>query len=130
MTFNKDSRINPGRVQRRGRSASTGSGGMAVGGGLGGILLLLLGLFLGVDLTGLVDTSGGSTVQPADPAIQQNFDASCQTGEDANNDDNCRAAFTIASLDDYWESAAPAMGARFDYPGVVLFDHSTTSACG
>ncbi len=128
MTFNKTARINPNRVQRRGRSA--GSGGMAVGGGFGGLLLLALAMFLGLNLGDFSTGATGTTVEASDPEIQAEFNERCDAGEAANEYTDCRILYTIGALDDYWESAAPALGANFDYPGGVIFDGLTSTACG
>ena len=129
MTFNTGARLDPSRVQRRGRSA--GAGGMAVGGGVGGLLLLLVSAFLGFDVTGLFGgTSPESTVVAEDPALQQQLDQGCQTGADANERTDCLVVGTVNSLDSYWSSALPALGAGFEVPAVVLFDQVTSTACG
>ena len=128
MTFNKGARLDPSRIQRRGRAA--GAGGMAVGGGIMGIVLLLLGAYLGVDLTGFSGASDGSNVVQADPEKQADYEEKCQTGADANEFAECRVGGAINSLDEYWESAAPAIGADFNYPDVIIFDDVTSSACG
>ena len=128
MVFNRRARIETGRVQRRGRGA--GAGGMVVGGGAGTLILLLIALFFGVDLTGL---SGSNLSVPSvyeDPEVQAEFDQRCVTGEDANRYDDCRLAFAVAALDSYWESAAPALGIDFNHPGAVIFDGSTSTQCG
>ncbi len=129
MTFNSNARIKPGRVERRGRSA--GAAGMAGGGGVGMLILALVALFFGVDLFG---GGGGGVSNPvgvqADPAAQADYDARCQTGDDANKYDDCRVGFTVAALDDYWSSAAPAVGADFTRPGLVIFDGTTPTPCG
>jgi predicted metalloprotease len=128
MTFTTGARLDPSRVQRRGRSA--GAGGMAVGGGIGAILLVLLGSFLGVDLTGLMGGSGGSTVVAEDPALQAELEQECKTGADANSSTECLVVGTVNSLDSYWSSALPDLGTEFAYPGVALFDSQTSTACG
>ena len=128
MTFTTGSRLDPSRVQRRGRSA--GAGGMAIGGGIGAILLFLLGSFLGVDLTGLIGDGSGTTVVAADPTLQENFEEQCQTGADANSSTDCLVVGTVNSLDSYWSAAMPALGTEFAYPGVALFDSQTATACG
>lgn len=128
MTFTTGSRLDPSRVERRG--ASAGAGGMAIGGGIGGLLLLLVGAFLGVDLTGLLGGSSGSTVSANDPAAQAQLEQQCNTGEDANNSSDCLVVGTVNSLDSYWSSAVPALGAGFSYPEVVLFDSQTSTGCG
>ena len=129
MTFTSGSRLDPTRVQRRG--ASAGAGGMAIGGGIGGLLLLVVGAFLGVDLTGLLGGgSSGSTVSANDPAAQAQLEQKCKTGADANNSTDCLVVGTVDSLDSYWSSAMPALGATFSYPEIVLFDGQTSTGCG
>lgn len=130
MTFRNDARLDPSRIQRRG--ASTGAGGMAVGGGIFGLVVLLIAMFTGYDLSSLGIGTGdtGSNVTSNDPALQQQFEEACQTGANANERVDCLITATINSLDKYWESAAPAAGASFSYPGVVLYDSATSTPCG
>jgi predicted metalloprotease len=105
---------------------------MAIGGGIGGLVILLIGMFLGVDLSalGLGDGTSGSTVTAEDPELQAQYNEECQTGADANENVDCLIAGAINSLDSYWSTAAPAAGADFSFPGVVLFDDVQSTACG
>lgn len=129
MTFRDSARLDPGQVRRRGRSA--GATGMVVGGGLGGLVLLVVSLLLGVDLTSLgLGGSSGTGATTSDPAMQDDFEARCTSGEDANQWADCRVVGTVNSLNAYWSSAAPAAGADFTEPGVVVFDDITSTACG
>lgn len=129
MTFRENSRLDSSRVNRRSRGAT---GGVAVGGGLGGILLVILGLIFGVDLSSLAGggSVGSSDVSTSDQEAQADFDQRCQTGADANEYADCRVLATVQSLDDYWETAAPQAGIRFSYPEIVVFDAATSTACG
>ena len=80
MTFNDDANIKSGRVSRRGRNT-----GLAVGGGgLGIVAIFLVGQLLGVDLSGLVDP--GAAPGP----VQETSLDQCATGEDANENLDCR----------------------------------------
>ncbi|MCJ7827220.1 MAG: neutral zinc metallopeptidase [Demequinaceae bacterium] len=129
MTFREDARLDPSRIQRRGRG--TGASGMAVGGGLGGVILLVVAMLFGFDLSSLgFGTDTGSSVTAADPEIQADFEAMCQSGTAANESSECRVVGAINSLDAYWSTAVPAAGAKFTYPGVVVFDSMTSTACG
>lgn len=129
MTFRNDARLDPSRVQRRGRA--TGATGIAVGGGLGGLLLLVVGMLFGVDLSSLGLGSGaGSHVTVSDPDMQADFEARCASGESGNEWADCRVAGTVNSLDVYWSSAVEAEGFKFEYPTVVVFDDLTSTACG
>lgn len=120
MTFNPNANISGGKASKRGRNT-----GIAVGGGVGVLALFLLSQFLGVDLTGL---AGGGPQQPAasDSALEQ-----CLTGEDANENVECRMKGASASLEQYWAAEAGELG--FDYVSpnnLILFDASTTTGCG
>jgi predicted metalloprotease len=129
MTFNPGARLDPSRIQRRG--ASAGAGGMAIGGGIGGLLLLLVGAYFGIDLTGILGGgTSGSAISANDPAAQQQLEQKCTTGASANASTDCLVVGTVDSLGSYWSSAIPALGGSFSYPQVVLFDSQTSTGCG
>ena len=120
MTFNPNADIGGGKTSKRGRNT-----GIAVGGGLGVIALVIISQLLGVDVTGLLGGGGG---QPAaeDSALQE-----CQTGQDANERIDCRMKGAAASLEDYWVDAAPTIGVAYASPqGFVLFTDADATGCG
>lgn len=121
MTFNPDADISGGRTSRRGRTT-----GIAVGGGLGVVALFVLSQFLGFDVTGLL---GGGQQQEAAPESSLE---ECQTGADANARVDCRMRGAAASLEDYWQEAAPAdLAVAYRPPqDFVLFDQTVSTACG
>jgi predicted metalloprotease len=116
MTFNEGSDISSGRTSRRGRNTAIGIGG----GGLGILAIVLIGQLLGVDLSGLVDPNAGSGTGE-DSSLEQ-----CQTGEDANENLDCRMKAAAASLEEYWEGtiegATPTQ--------IVLFTGGVNTGCG
>lgn len=116
MTFNEGSDISGGRTSRRGRNAGIAIGG----GGLGILAIFLISQLLGVDLTGLVDP-GTQTGTGEDSSLEQ-----CQTGQDANEDLDCRMKAAAASLEEYWSvtinGATPTE--------IVLFSGSVSTGCG
>lgn len=128
MTFNDNASINSGRVQRRRGGAG---GGVAIGGGVGGIIIVLLFLLFqfigGGDATSSLDGLSNNT---QDQTTDGDYAAACDTGAEANASADCRVAGTITSLDDYWSDAMPALGRQLALPGIVVFDASTSSACG
>ena len=96
MTFNEGIRIDTSNT------TSTGGGGrgIALGGGLGGLAIALLALFLGVDPGPVLNQ------QQMGPAAQSQpgFDlAKCRTGADANNFVECRVVATGNSVDQVWQ---------------------------
>jgi predicted metalloprotease len=124
MTFRRDVDLDPGRVtDSRGRRVR--GGGIAVGGGLGGILLIVLALVFGVDLGGLLGAGGGLTEGP----IGSQAISECETGADANERQDCRLLGTIQSLDAYWAEAYAGQG-QFQPPGVEVFSDAVNTECG
>lgn len=124
MTFRSDFRKSGDRARRGGGG---GRGGIAVGGGIGGLLLVGLFLLLGGDPSQLQQPSqqGGGQGQ-----TQQGMDH-CQTGEDANNNVDCRIEFTGISVDRVREEQLPAQaGIAYQAPGIEIFSGSTQSGCG
>jgi uncharacterized protein len=132
MSFNEGTRLDPNRVQRRGPGGA--KGGMAIGGGIGGLIIVVLALILGIDPSllnldpGTAGTGGKAGVQ--DATVQKDFNDRCVTGASANTYADCRVLAVVESLDAYWADALPAAGFSHGLPGIVVFDRSTPTACG
>lgn len=118
MTFNPDADISGGRVSKRGRNTAIGIGG----GGLGLIAIVLIGQLLGVDLTGLVGSSDGTSSDPSAGAPL----SQCTTGAQANSDIDCRMQAAATSLDSYWSTTV----SNYTQPQLVIFDGATNTGCG
>ncbi len=123
MTFNEGMRIDTSTSSTSGGGRGPGRG-IAVGGGLGGLLIVVVALFLGVD---------PSTVIPQQPQMNtQNVEApafdlsQCKTGEDANNIVQCRVVATGNSLDRVWEQLMPG----YTRPQIRLFSGQVNTGCG
>ncbi|SDC92810.1 KPN_02809 family neutral zinc metallopeptidase [Rhodococcus tukisamuensis] len=134
MTFNEGAQITPGRVSVGG-SGGGGRGGrggkVALGGGLGGILVLVLALLFGGDPgTALGNLTGAQDdAQLGTGSLSQV--ANCKTGVDANRDVNCRVALTAESLDAVWaQELGKQTGTPYVMPGVMLFSGSVNTGCG
>lgn len=123
MSFNEGVSIDTSRASR-GRGGRTG--GVVAGGGVGGLLLVLLFVFLGGDPSQLpTGTPGG------DGGGQRAGDLSrCQDAQDANTDVECRIIATENSLDAYWREALPAAGGSYERPWTTVFDGQTDTGCG
>lgn len=119
MTFNDNARVNTGKVQRRrgGKAAMIGGGGA-----LGVLVLVLASQLLGVDLTPLSSMVGGGASGDQVVALEN-----CETGADANADDECRMAAAADSLDIFWDGQFES---GYRAPGVILYSSATDSACG
>ena len=125
MSFNEGTRLDPNRVQRRGPGGA--KGGMAIGGGIGGLIIVVLALILGIDPSllnldpGASGTGGNAGVQ--DATAQQDFNARCGTGRVRDRTyADCRVLAVVESLDAYWADALPAAGFSHELPGIVVFD--------
>jgi predicted metalloprotease len=94
MRFRPGARLNTGQVRDR-----RGAGGVAVGGGVGTILIVIVLAVLGVDLPGGAGSLplGGSSEQPATDLSQ-----TCRTGSDANQREDCRIVGVVNSVQEYW----------------------------
>jgi predicted metalloprotease len=126
MSFDNNSQLDAGRVGGGGR-------GVAVGGGIGGTLLLLVvGLLFGQDgIDALTGGGGGGQDTGAQSSVQQERAERCRTGEDANQYTDCRMIATAQSLDQFWEEYLPATtGERYVLPDVSLFEGRTGTGCG
>ncbi len=99
---------------------------MIGGGGLLGVLVLVLASqLLGVDLSplmGAVSGSGGASSSEQLVPLEN-----CETGADANENDECRMAAATDSLDVFW---AGQFESGYVQPGVILYSDYTDSACG
>lgn len=121
MTFNPDADISGHKTRRPGRTAAiAGVGGV----GVLGIIALIAGPLLGIDLSAFVGggTQGGGTSSTSD----QGTVLACETGEDANTQDDCRMAGAQVLLDDYWAGHVDGYVA----PQLYVFNGQTQSACG
>lgn len=124
MTFRDNAGIDSSQVRRSGGRGR----GIAVGGGLGGIVLVVVALLLGGDpstIIGQLGTGESSSTEPGG-AVEN-----CETGADANADVDCRVVATVNSLNQVWESQfAPQTGVAYVRPGVELFTSAVGTGCG
>jgi uncharacterized protein len=103
-----------GNIQdRRGR-------GVAVGGGVGAIVLALIAIVLGVDPGEL--TTGGPAVEQVPTAEPDAF-----TGQDEEAD---FVSVVLAHTEDTWHDLFARAGHRYEEPQLVLFSDAVGSACG
>ena len=120
MTFTEGGSFEGGRVRTR-----RGGRGAAIGGGVGGIVVLLGALLFNVDLSGIVGgLDGGAGAGQTEGSI-----GDC-TAEQANTTRECRLSAASQSLDAYWATALPAAGTEYVQPGVESFEGGTVTACG
>ncbi|HUF06473.1 MAG TPA: neutral zinc metallopeptidase [Candidatus Binatia bacterium] len=125
MTFRRDVNLDPGRVRDvRGRRVR--GGGIALGGGIGTIILIAAVLLFGGNLGDLAGLGGGTLNEG--PVGSQAI-SECETGEDANERQDCRIVGVIQSLDAYWGEEFADQGG-FQEPGVTVFSDGVNTECG
>ncbi len=108
------------RVEDR-RGSSTG-GRVVKGGGIIAVILVLLSVFTGKDLTGLLSFfDQGTSVQTEQPVNR---------GPRPDDDLAEMVGVILASTEDVWTELFSEQNARYHAPGLVMFDGSTASACG
>lgn len=115
-----------------GQRATSGGGGLAIGGGIGSVVLIGLYLLLGGSPSDIGALLGNEPSQSGthSQADDSSFDH-CRTAEDGNRYDDCRVMFTAMSVDNVWTAELPQQ-ADIEYarPGRVIFSGSTNSGCG
>ena len=85
-----------------------------VGGGIGAVLLALLALALGVDPSGLVQTTGPTPMATAAEDSAAQF-----------------ASVVLADTEEVWQEIfARELGQAYDVPTLILFSGAVQSACG
>lgn len=136
MKYNDGARLDTSEVSdtRRGGRA-IGGRGAAAGGGLGvvGIVIYLVVTLVGGGDAGNTAASvlgnlgdSGSSAQADNQEIEQ----SCKTGADANDKLECAIVADINSIQGYWTSALPRLGARYTEANTVWFAGQVSTACG
>jgi len=97
-------------------------GGMAIGGGLGGIVLLVVALLMGADPRQLLEQ-----LPNQDPASRT------QTSRSTTPQEEERKQFVLtvlANTEDVWTDLFRQMGRQYREPKLVLFEDQVESACG
>lgn len=103
---------------RRGMSR----GGLAVGGGVGGLVILLLAMFFGFDPGVILNQTGdeqpAGNTRPARP------------GSPGDDELTHFVSVVLASTEDVWSGILRQSGKQYRNPKLVLFSDQVQSACG
>ena len=127
--------------QRGGGGGGLGGGGSGGGiavGGIGGVILLLIGLFFGVDLSEFTGGGGGGGYAPAPQSrVERPLDpgtagrAPAQAGAPASEDAGRRfVGQVLRETELVWNQQFQRLGRRYEEPVLVLFSGATRSGCG
>ncbi len=105
------------------RRGMSGGGKFAIGGGFIGIIVLLISLFTGRDLTGLMDVIPMEMNEQATTAAERGPRADDETAQ--------FVGVVLASTEDVWSKIfREELDAQYQMPRLVMFDHATQSGCG
>src|SRR5215510_12067922 len=97
-----------------------GAGGVAVGGGIGTIVLVALALFFGVDPSVVLQGGGG----PTQPAVER------QAPSPEQDQLKDFVAAILGDTEDTWRAVFARMKREYREPKLVLFSDVVQSACG
>jgi len=138
VDFRDDAKLDSSQVEdRRGQGGGGISrGGLAIGGG-GGIvtvIIIVAALLLGADPTSIIQV-GGTTGNPAGVQATQSGGtggsvASCQTGADANQREDCRILGYVNSIQSYWNGEFTRRGLGYRTANTVFYTSATSTGCG
>ena len=104
MRFRPGARLDTGQIQDR---RGVGGRGLALGGGAGSVLVVIVLALLGVDVNGGgADPYSLGTRSAADRPTTQ-LSTTCRTGTDANQRDDCRIVAVVNSVQAYWSERGP-----------------------
>jgi uncharacterized protein len=111
-----------------------GGGGLPLGiGGVGAIVVLLVGLFLGVDPSTLLALLSGDGTQQQTATRRADDDAyGSSRMPEAGRADPMRQFVSVvfADTEDVWSQLFNSMGRTYDDPKLVLYSQRVNSACG
>ncbi|HEY7062016.1 MAG TPA: neutral zinc metallopeptidase [Chloroflexota bacterium] len=134
MQFNPNAKLDPSQVEdRRGGGFPGGGGGLVVGGGGIGLIVLIISLLLGVN-PGDIISGNSSNAAPYGQVDGGRGGASlaqeCQTGADANANEDCRVLGYVNSVQEYWKDYFAQSGQRYTPAKTVFFTVATSTGCG
>ena len=127
MTFDPNAQLDSSEVTDvRGSSRIGGrTGGLAIGGGGLGLVIAILYVLLGGNPGDLLNGSGsGQGVDPNTP--QSSALASCRTGADANQREDCQIVGYVDSIQAFWTTQIRG----YTKARTVLFSDGVSTGCG
>ena len=101
-------------------------GGLKIGGGIGGIVVLLIGLFFGIDLSPFLGGGGGSVGGLGGAPVGQAPAGQVRTNDEASD----FIARVLGDTEDTWTKLFAEAGDTYRPPVLVLFEDGVSSACG
>ena len=97
---------------------------MAVGGGVGGLVIVVVLALLGVNLPTGTDPYAIGTSSSDEPTTD--LSATCRTGSDANQREDCRIVAVVNSVQEYWGDTLDG----YRQAPTRFFSGQTSTGCG
>jgi uncharacterized protein len=132
MTFDPNAQLDPTSVtDARGGGGGGGrlggrGGGLAVGTGGLGLVIAIIYVLLGGDPGALLGTGTGSGSAPDVNAPNSSALATCKTGTDANQREDCQIVGYVNSIETYWTGALRG----YTHAETILFTNGISTGCG
>jgi predicted metalloprotease len=131
MKYNDDAQLDTSGVSDARRSIP--GGGVAIGGGGLGVVGLVIYLIVSLvgggggvtDVLGQLGTGGGDATADNSQVAKE-----CKTGADANQKLDCAVVADIDSIQNFWSTELPKMGAQYVDVPTVWFTGQVNTACG
>ncbi|MGG5257199.1 KPN_02809 family neutral zinc metallopeptidase [Phycicoccus avicenniae] len=132
MSFNDNVTLDTSQVRSGGSGGSGGPGPIVAGGGVLGLIITLVVMFLGGDPGSL--PGGGGQLDPGQVQAGGGQDDAaferCKTGADADADTECRVIGTVNSVQAFWGDELTRFKREWQPTQTVLYQGATQSACG
>ena len=131
--FRDDAKLDTSQVEDlRGRRMRRG--GLAVGGGGIGLIVTLLIIFLGGNVTGgdggLGELGNLAGQSAGTPSASSDLAQECRTGADADEREDCRIVGYVNSIQSYWTDAFTGGGREYVPARTRFFTDAVQSGCG
>jgi predicted metalloprotease len=133
--FRDEAKLDTSQVEDLRGRRRVGKGGVALGGGGIGIIVALLVVFLGGNLTGggdggLGDLGNLAGQSAGTPAASSDLAQECQTGADAEEREDCRIVGYVNSIQSYWTDAFSGGRREYELARTRFFTDAIDSGCG
>jgi predicted metalloprotease len=126
VSFDPRAPLDPSQVEDV-RGSRIGGRGLAIGGGgIGTVVLLVVYLLMGGNLTSLVGSQDPNSGQPPQTSTLQQ----CNTGADANQREECRIVGYVNSIQKYWTDELAQAGQQYRPAKTVIFSDQISTGCG
>jgi len=126
VSFDPRAPLDPSQVEDV-RGSRIGGRGLAIGGGgIGTVVLLVVYLLMGGNLTSLLGGQDPNSRPPPQTSTLQQ----CNTGADANQREECRIVGYVNSIQKYWSDELTQAGQQYRPAKTVIFSDQISTGCG